>query len=833
MVLATTPTLVTPILGVATASSLAIAGCTIGTDELCVTGQTTLSSTLTLSSISGSTQCLHVNTSGVVSGTGSDCGAGSSGITIGTTTITSGTTTRILYDNAGVVGEYTLTGTGTVVAMQTSPALVTPALGVATATSIAVAGCTIGTDELCVTGQTTLSSTLTLSSITGSTQCLHVDTSGVVSGTGSDCGSGGGGSPGGSDTQVQFNDGGAFGGDAALVWNKTDNTLTLAAGTLGADKKTLVVTATQPTTPTTTQIAADFQITSAGSAAIANYAMRVAYLAGFTGNALTAAFQPSNAVAGTGALSLLGEGVSPAGGNYGIYATAVTTTTGGNMGVMALAANGDKNVGVFGSSNFNKTNATNIGVAGTGVNTSSGAVRIGGHFAVGDVNFPTVSAALIASNSANTDPIFLARDGTTTIFAINDNGATGGTVVASMNSALSSPAITATGTWITGGSATTTKPHVLIEPTGTTSTGWSTAGTGLGINAATGFAGRLIDGQINGTNVFYVESGVIHWTNSVNSSILSWNDHAMTFRQGGVSWVQWLGQGITVWRSDGQIGWGSGANFSADTYIARNSAATVVFRDSSGVGVTGNWLAAKGFVGSTTGGILTSPTTATLQLGNTDTDLNSNVVAQNLRTQGPLAGGTTNQAGKDFTILVSPGKGTGAGGAFVLQTAPAGGSGTSINAGVTAFKIDGAGLITYPTILTDSGKTTSTVCQDTTTHGLYFGSGALGVCAGTSSMRYKHDIKPLKSGLAEIMKLDTVSFFFNQGYGDNGATEKYGFTAENMLKPLPKLVNLDAEGKPSTIDWSGLLPVIVNAIKELKADNDNLRAQIRKLSARK
>ena len=44
---------------------------------------------------------------------------------IGTTTITSGTSTRILYDNAGVVGEYTLTGTGTVAAMQTSPTFVT------------------------------------------------------------------------------------------------------------------------------------------------------------------------------------------------------------------------------------------------------------------------------------------------------------------------------------------------------------------------------------------------------------------------------------------------------------------------------------------------------------------------------------------------------------------------------------------------------------------------------------------------------------------------------------------------------------------------------------
>lgn len=45
-------------------------------------------------------------------------------------------------------------------------------------------------------------------------------------------GSGGGGggvptSPGGSDTQVQFNDGGAFGGDPNFTWNKTQNQLTL------------------------------------------------------------------------------------------------------------------------------------------------------------------------------------------------------------------------------------------------------------------------------------------------------------------------------------------------------------------------------------------------------------------------------------------------------------------------------------------------------------------------------------------------------------------------------------------------------------------------------
>lgn len=47
------------------------------------------------------------------------------GITIGTTTITSGTNTRILYNNSGVVGEYTLTGSGTSVAMGTSPTFTT------------------------------------------------------------------------------------------------------------------------------------------------------------------------------------------------------------------------------------------------------------------------------------------------------------------------------------------------------------------------------------------------------------------------------------------------------------------------------------------------------------------------------------------------------------------------------------------------------------------------------------------------------------------------------------------------------------------------------------
>lgn len=46
-------------------------------------------------------------------------------LTVGTTTIASGTNTRILYNNSGVLGEYTLTGSGTVVVMQTAPTFAT------------------------------------------------------------------------------------------------------------------------------------------------------------------------------------------------------------------------------------------------------------------------------------------------------------------------------------------------------------------------------------------------------------------------------------------------------------------------------------------------------------------------------------------------------------------------------------------------------------------------------------------------------------------------------------------------------------------------------------
>lgn len=101
---------------------------------------------------------------------------GSSGLTVGTTTITGGTSGRVEYNNAGVLGEMTTTGSGTVLALATSPSLTTPTLGVATATSInkmAITAPATSSTLAVADGKTfTASNTLTLTATDGSTLAI-------------------------------------------------------------------------------------------------------------------------------------------------------------------------------------------------------------------------------------------------------------------------------------------------------------------------------------------------------------------------------------------------------------------------------------------------------------------------------------------------------------------------------------------------------------------------------------------------------------------------------------------------------------------------------------
>lgn len=126
--------------------------------------------------------------------------------------------------------------------------------------------------------------------------------------------------------------------------------------------------------------------------------------------------------------------------------------------------------------------------------------------------------------------------------------------------------------------------------------------------------------------------------------------------------------------------------------------------------------------GASSDTILGAPSAATLRLGNADVD--TAPIAQTFRTQGALTGGTSNVAGANCTFIASPGKGTGAGGSFVFQTAPAGVSGTVVGTPTTALTLDSAQLASFGGALSAVGSLTFT----TNTSGIVLKRGANGLC---------------------------------------------------------------------------------------------------------
>jgi hypothetical protein len=182
--------------------------------------------------------------------------------------------------------------------------------------------------------------------------------------------------------------------------------------------------------------------------------------------------------------------------------------------------------------------------------------------------------------------------GSTTQVQFNDGGVFGGVAnssvdnatgnitlgsrfISSLNGAASAPPGIFTGTWFTGGTATTTKPQVLIEPTGATSTAWSTSGTGLGVNAASGFAGQLLDLQLNGSTRFVVTSagklgsyggiydGFIDFATDSGRVLIGRNDLGSVLAIGSNVDI-----GMTL-ASNSSVGWSSsgavnGGNFNGD-----------------------------------------------------------------------------------------------------------------------------------------------------------------------------------------------------------------------------------------------------------------------------
>lgn len=102
-----------------------------------------------------------------------------------------------------------------------------------------------------------------------------------------------------------------------------------------------------------------------------------------------------------------------------------------------------------------------------------------------------------------------------------------------------------------------------------------------------------------------------------------------------------------------------------------------------------------------------------------------------------------------------------------------------------------------------------------------------------SDRRWKSQIEPLSYGLNALMQLQGVSYLWNQKeFPQMGFEEgiQFGFIAQDLEQVIPELVKTDAEGYKS-IDYVKLIPVMAEAMKELKAENDALKARLERLES--
>lgn len=100
-------------------------------------------------------------------------------------------------------------------------------------------------------------------------------------------------------------------------------------------------------------------------------------------------------------------------------------------------------------------------------------------------------------------------------------------------------------------------------------------------------------------------------------------------------------------------------------------------------------------------------------------------------------------------------------------------------------------------------------------------NGQLGTIS--SSQRYKTNIEDIEDQSFDIYKLRPVSFHYKS---EQSAHTHYGLIAEEVDKVYPELVLYDAEGLPSGVEYHELPALLLNEIKNLKKEIDDLRMLI-------
>ena len=195
--------------------------------------------------------------------------------------------------------------------------------------------------------------------------------------------------------------------------------------------------------------------------------------------------------------------------------------------------------------------------------------------------------------------------------------------------------------------------------------------------------------------------------------------------------------------------------------------------------------------------------------------------------------GTSNTATGTAALLNNTtGQGNTAAGAYALQNNT---SGTF----VTALGFEAGSSVTTANNVIAIGTTGENV-SDSCYIGHIFGATSAGGTAvfinssgklgtGTSSRRFKEEIKPMAEASKALFALKPVTFRYKKEI-DSAGTSQFGLVAEEVEKINPHLVVSDKEGKPYSVRYDQVNAMLLNEFLKEHRKNEEQGATIARLT---
>jgi len=163
-----------------------------------------------------------------------------------------------------------------------------------------------------------------------------------------------------------------------------------------------------------------------------------------------------------------------------------------------------------------------------------------------------------------------------------------------------------------------------------------------------------------------------------------------------------------------------------------------------------------------------------------------------------------------------------------------GGWDIGMKASESAFRISEDGSSANTRLIILDGGNVGIGTTDPAGYKLYVNGSMYASSYGGSDIRWKKNIKPIDNALSLIRGLQGVSFDwrtdeFKDKNFDTG--RQVGLIAQDVEKVIPEIVKTDTQGYKA-VSYEKLTAVLVEAVKELKTENSELKNRIAALEAK-